>query len=99
MCQSRLVSTVDCEALFFLDDRIETMLEADSTADKINFTPGNSHKIDGLHERVAGRLKWVIDVNQGLYLKLGQALGRCSHSVFSVYGSQFVCRTTSCSST
>ncbi len=44
--------------------------------DKINFTPGNAHKIDALHERVAGRLKWVIDVNQGLYLKLGQALGK-----------------------
>ncbi|WRT68836.1 uncharacterized protein IL334_005817 [Kwoniella shivajii] len=35
----------------------------------------DSDKIEALHERVAGRLKWVIDTNQGLYLKLGQALG------------------------
>jgi aarF domain-containing kinase len=45
------------------------------TSDKINFSPANAHKIDALHERVAERLRWVIDTNQGLYLKLGQALG------------------------
>lgn len=43
--------------------------------DKINFSPRNADKIEGLHQRVADRLKWVIDTNQGLYLKLGQALG------------------------
>ncbi|GFZ51505.1 hypothetical protein JCM24511_09272 [Saitozyma sp. JCM 24511] len=42
---------------------------------KINFNPRNADKIEALHERVARRLKWVIDTNQGLYLKLGQALG------------------------
>lgn len=42
---------------------------------KINFQPSKADKIDGLHERVASRLKWAIDTNQGLYLKLGQALG------------------------
>ncbi|ORY29120.1 putative mitochondrion protein [Naematelia encephala] len=42
---------------------------------KINFIPSKADKIDALHERVASRLKWVIDTNQGLYLKLGQALG------------------------
>jgi aarF domain-containing kinase len=45
------------------------------SADKINFNPKNAHKINALHERVASRLRWVIDTNQGLYLKLGQALG------------------------
>ncbi|KAL7421425.1 hypothetical protein Q5752_004311 [Cryptotrichosporon argae] len=42
---------------------------------KINFSPKNADKIDALHERVAKRLRYVIDTNQGLYLKLGQALG------------------------
>jgi hypothetical protein len=46
--------------------------------DKINFNPRNADKIEALHERVARRLKWVIDTNQGLYLKLGQALGGSS---------------------
>jgi predicted unusual protein kinase regulating ubiquinone biosynthesis (AarF/ABC1/UbiB family) len=44
--------------------------------DKINFAPHKADQIEALHQRVADRLKWVIDVNQGLYLKLGQALGR-----------------------
>lgn len=48
--------------------------EAD-ISDKINFAPHKADQIDALHERVASRLKWVIDTNQGLYLKLGQALG------------------------
>ena len=43
--------------------------------DKVNFAPSKADQIDALHERVASRLKWVIDTNQGLYLKLGQALG------------------------
>ncbi|KAK8843490.1 hypothetical protein IAR55_007150 [Kwoniella newhampshirensis] len=42
---------------------------------KINFSPTKADKIEALHERVASRLRWVIDTNQGLYLKLGQALG------------------------
>ncbi|EIW66956.1 hypothetical protein TREMEDRAFT_34176 [Tremella mesenterica DSM 1558] len=42
---------------------------------KINFSPSKAEAIDALHERVAKRLRWVVDVNQGLYLKLGQALG------------------------
>ncbi|WVQ94794.1 hypothetical protein IAU59_001877 [Kwoniella sp. CBS 9459] len=42
---------------------------------KINFAPSKSDQIEALHERVASRLRWVIDTNQGLYLKLGQALG------------------------
>ncbi|ORX38948.1 mitochondrion protein [Kockovaella imperatae] len=42
---------------------------------KINFAPSKAHEIDNLHQRVADRLRWVIDTNQGLYLKLGQALG------------------------
>ncbi|WVQ81633.1 hypothetical protein IAT38_003757 [Cryptococcus sp. DSM 104549] len=42
---------------------------------KINFAPSKADQIEALHERVAGRLRWVIDTNQGLYLKLGQALG------------------------
>lgn len=44
-------------------------------SDKINFAPHKADQIEGLHERVANRLRWVIDTNQGLYLKLGQALG------------------------
>lgn len=43
--------------------------------DKINFNPRNADKIEALHQRVADRLRYVIDENQGLYLKLGQALG------------------------
>jgi aarF domain-containing kinase len=43
--------------------------------DKMNFVPSKADQIDALHERVAGRLKWIIDINQGLYLKMGQALG------------------------
>ena len=43
--------------------------------DKINFNPRKADQINALHERVANRLRWVIDTNQGLYLKLGQALG------------------------
>lgn len=46
-------------------------------ADKLNFVPSNGSQIDALHERVAGRMKYTIDTNQGLYLKLGQALGQC----------------------
>ncbi|WVF67199.1 hypothetical protein IAT40_001947 [Kwoniella sp. CBS 6097] len=42
---------------------------------KINFAPSKADQIEALHERVANRLRWVIDTNQGLYLKLGQALG------------------------
>jgi len=41
----------------------------------LNFAPHKADQIENLHERVADRLKWVIDTNQGLYLKLGQALG------------------------
>ena len=43
--------------------------------DKLNFAPHKADQIEKLHERVASRLRWVIDTNQGLYLKLGQALG------------------------
>ncbi|KAL0247555.1 hypothetical protein I308_103625 [Cryptococcus tetragattii IND107] len=42
---------------------------------KINFAPSKADEIEALHTRVANRLRWVIDINQGLYLKLGQALG------------------------
>ncbi|GMK56670.1 hypothetical protein CspeluHIS016_0305100 [Cutaneotrichosporon spelunceum] len=42
---------------------------------KINFSPAKADKIEGLHERVAKRLRWVVDTNQGMYLKLGQAIG------------------------
>ncbi|ODN75109.1 hypothetical protein L202_06324 [Cryptococcus amylolentus CBS 6039] len=42
---------------------------------KINFAPSKADQIEALHSRVANRLRWVIDTNQGLYLKLGQALG------------------------
>ncbi|WVO18224.1 hypothetical protein L204_105931 [Cryptococcus depauperatus] len=42
---------------------------------KINFSPSKADEIEALHTRVANRLRWVIDINQGLYLKLGQALG------------------------
>lgn len=42
---------------------------------KITFAPSKSSQIEALHQRVADRLRWVIDTNQGLYLKLGQALG------------------------
>lgn len=45
------------------------------TADKINFSPAKADKIEALHERVATRLRWVVDTNQGMYLKLGQAIG------------------------
>ena len=45
------------------------------TIDKINFSPNRADEIEALHQRVATRLRWVIDTNQGLYLKLGQALG------------------------
>lgn len=41
----------------------------------MNFVPSKADQIDALHERVAGRLRWIIDINQGLYLKMGQALG------------------------
>lgn len=51
------------------------MADGTTPPDKINFNPRNAHKIEALHERVASRLKWVIDTNQGLYLKVGQALG------------------------
>ncbi|ODN88455.1 Atypical/ABC1/ABC1-B protein kinase [Cryptococcus wingfieldii CBS 7118] len=47
----------------------------DCTIDKINFAPSKADQIEALHSRVANRLRWVIDTNQGLYLKLGQALG------------------------
>ncbi|RSH78956.1 uncharacterized protein EHS24_001879 [Apiotrichum porosum] len=42
---------------------------------KLNFSPEKANEINELHERVAKRLRWVIDTNQGLYLKLGQAIG------------------------
>lgn len=45
------------------------------TPDKLNFSPEKADEIEALHARVAKRLRWVIDTNQGLYLKLGQALG------------------------
>lgn len=43
--------------------------------DKWNFNPNNSDQIGALHERVAHRLHSTIITNQGLYIKLGQALG------------------------
>lgn len=43
--------------------------------DKWNFNPQNASEINNLHQRVADRLNSVITVNQGLYIKLGQALG------------------------
>ena len=58
--------------------RVGIGVDEEDTADfpdKINFAPHKADQIEGLHERVANRLKWVIDTNQGLYLKLGQALG------------------------
>lgn len=48
------------------------------TPDKLNFSPAKADKIDALHERVAKRLRWVVDTNQGMYLKLGQAIGAWS---------------------
>lgn len=42
---------------------------------KFNFTPDKADKIAALHERVADRLHWLCTTNQGLYIKLGQALG------------------------
>ncbi|TXT13586.1 hypothetical protein VHUM_00953 [Vanrija humicola] len=45
------------------------------TPDKINFKPEKSDEIEALHTRVAQRLRWVVDTNQGMYLKLGQAIG------------------------
>lgn len=57
--------------------RITAYRESDKLIlDKINFAPHKAEQIEQLHERVANRLRWVIDVNQGLYLKLGQALGK-----------------------
>jgi aarF domain-containing kinase len=44
--------------------------------DKWNFTPSNAARIDALHERVAGRLHSTVMANQGLYIKMGQAIGR-----------------------
>lgn len=42
---------------------------------KWNFSPSNSGQIDALHERVAARLHDTIVSNQGLYIKMGQAIG------------------------
>lgn len=41
----------------------------------MNFSPKKADQIEKLHERVAKRLRWVVDTNQGMYLKLGQAIG------------------------
>ena len=38
---------------------------------KLNFTPGDSSKIDALHERVARRMYNVCKENGGLYIKFG----------------------------
>jgi len=42
---------------------------------KFNFKPSKSESIDALHQRVADRLHKLCVTNQGLYIKLGQALG------------------------
>ena len=55
-------------ALAAIDDEL-------TVSDKLNFSPDKADEINDLHQRVADRLRFVIDTNQGLYLKLGQALG------------------------
>lgn len=42
---------------------------------KWNFKASNAEGIEALHQRVADRLHWLCITNQGLYIKLGQALG------------------------
>lgn len=42
---------------------------------KLNFIPEKADQIAALHQRVATRLHWLCVTNQGLYIKLGQALG------------------------
>ena len=42
---------------------------------KFNFRPSKTESIDALHQRVADRLHKLCITNQGLYIKLGQALG------------------------
>jgi len=42
---------------------------------KLNFNPANSSSIDSLHSRVASRLYSVVETNQGLFIKMGQAIG------------------------
>ncbi len=42
---------------------------------KLNFNPKNSSEIEALHQRVADRLHHVVQVNQGLFIKMGQAIG------------------------
>jgi aarF domain-containing kinase len=40
---------------------------------KLNFNPGDSAKIDALHERVAQRMYNVCKENGGLYIKFGKS--------------------------
>lgn len=42
---------------------------------KFNFDPNSLESINGLHERCAKRLLYVCEKNQGLYVKIGQAIG------------------------
>lgn len=42
---------------------------------KWNFNPKKADQIEQLHERVANRLYNTIETNQGLYIKMGQAIG------------------------
>ena len=42
---------------------------------KFNFDPNSLESINGLHERCAERLLYVCEKNQGLYVKIGQAIG------------------------
>ncbi|GHJ89785.1 hypothetical protein NliqN6_6187 [Naganishia liquefaciens] len=51
------------------------VLRSSGLPDKWNFTPSNTAGIDALHERVAGRLHSTVMQNQGLYIKMGQAIG------------------------
>ncbi|GAA5824720.1 hypothetical protein JCM3770_003081 [Rhodotorula araucariae] len=41
---------------------------------KLNFDPNKPDQVDALHERTARRLGDLINVNGGMYIKLGQAL-------------------------
>ncbi len=42
---------------------------------KLNFTPSNALAIEALHQRTADRLFSTITSNEGLYIKMGQAIG------------------------
>lgn len=42
---------------------------------KLNFDPDDPHAVAGLHERCADRLFRACELNQGLYIKLAQAVG------------------------